>query len=174
MAYVNEHSALIKELNKFEKVTRKNNDLGEGISGIYGMINDESELQSIRFSIVNFTVEQAEKFLSDNKYKVKSFESAAEIDMDNKEVVIENVDLYRAGMTIDGREVSKTKTTKVFENTQKLLKAIPNFKISVKPDGHWSMDERIHDYVQNIRRVKNRIVGDIVSSSMEIISDISK
>jgi hypothetical protein len=76
--YPNEHAARIKEPGQFDSFRRKNNEFGDGIHVIYGIKDEESEVQSIRFNKNKFTVVEAKKWLKDNNWKYISFEPASE------------------------------------------------------------------------------------------------
>ena len=172
MPYVNEHAARIKDPKQYDSFNRKNDEFGEGIDIIYGIKDDKSEVQAIRFDAKKFTEEEAREWLEVNNYEPIEFEAAVEVEENSAEMIIENVDIWRAGNTVDGREVSKSKLEKVFQNTLAMLRAIPNFRITVKPDGHWHTSEKIIAYADNIRKVGSRIVCDIVTRSMDIVKDI--
>ena len=172
MPYINEHAARIKDPKQYDSFDRKNNDLFPGIHIIYGVKDDKSEVQAIRFDAKKFTEEEAQEWLEVNNYEPIEFEPAVEVEDNSAEMIIENVDIWRAGNTVDGREVSKSKLEKVYQATLAMLRAIPNFRITVKPDGHWHTSEKIIAYADNIRKVGNRIVCDIVTRSMDIVKDI--
>ena len=176
MPYPNEHAARLIEPSKFEpdSFRRENDKFGKGIHAIFGKLKGEDSmtLQTLRFDSKEFTEEQAKEWLDEHDYSPIDFEPAIEIDNNAADIIIENVDICRAGTTVDGREVSKSRLEKVYQNTLKMLRAIPNFRISVKPEGHWHNSEKIIAYADNIRRVGNRIVADIITKSKDIIRDI--
>ena len=77
MPYPNEHAARIKDPKKYKDFRRVNNKLGEGIHVIFGIKNNgSSEIQSIRFSISNFTASKAKSWLKKHEIKEILFEKA--------------------------------------------------------------------------------------------------
>jgi hypothetical protein len=69
-----QHSAIIQDRTKYDKVRRKSNSFGTGIDAVFGITkNDKSELQEIRFDKEKFTVEEAKKWLKQHDYKSLEF-----------------------------------------------------------------------------------------------------
>jgi hypothetical protein len=77
MPYPKEHAARINEPEKYDKITRKNDAGGPGVDFIYGITGDKPEIQAVRFDKEKFTVDQAKKWLKDNKMKEIKFEPAS-------------------------------------------------------------------------------------------------
>lgn len=78
MPFPNEHSARILDPKQFKKFRRKNNAGGKGVHFIYGILNSKtSKLQSIRFSVKEFTVKEAKAWLKKHKIKYIKFEPAS-------------------------------------------------------------------------------------------------
>lgn len=76
--YPNEHNARITEPDQYQGFRRMNDELGNGIHVILGLIDGQSEVQSIRFDKTKWTVEQSQAWLSDKGYKPLKFEPAIE------------------------------------------------------------------------------------------------
>ena len=67
--YPNEHAAQIREPDKYQGFRRMNDELGNGIHVILGLIDGQSEIQSIRFDKTKWTVEQSQVWLGDEGYE---------------------------------------------------------------------------------------------------------
>ena len=80
MPYVNEHSARIKDPKGFDSFDRKNDEFSPGIHIIYGIKDDKSEVQAIRFDAKKFTEEEAREWLEVNNYEPIEFEAAVEVE----------------------------------------------------------------------------------------------
>ena len=74
--YPNEHAARISDPDKFDEFRRDVDAGGQGIDFIYGINDNELELQSIRFDSDQYSVEQAEQWLTENDYQPIKFEPA--------------------------------------------------------------------------------------------------
>jgi hypothetical protein len=76
--YPSEHAQRVNSPDKYEKLRRQNNKFGDGIHVIFGVLADgKTEVQAIRFDKSQFTVDEAKKWLEDNKYKTSGFEEAS-------------------------------------------------------------------------------------------------
>lgn len=88
--YPNEHAARIKDPDKYERFARENDAFGRGIDAIYGIVDNTSELQAIRFDKDLFTVDEARAWLADHDYEPIEFEPATErADMERQEPTTE-------------------------------------------------------------------------------------
>lgn len=76
--YPNEHNARITEPDQYQGFRRMNDELGNGIHVILGLIDGQSEIQSIRFDKTKWTVEQSQAWLADEGYEPLKFEPAIE------------------------------------------------------------------------------------------------
>jgi HK97 family phage major capsid protein/HK97 family phage prohead protease len=76
--YPNEHNARITEPDQYQGFRRMNDELGNGIHVILGLIDGQSEIQSIRFDKTKWTVEQSQAWLADEGYEPLEFEPAIE------------------------------------------------------------------------------------------------
>lgn len=76
--YPNEHAARITDPEKYQGFRRMNDELGDGIHIILGLLDGTSEIQSIRFDKTKWTVDQAQQWLNDNGYEPIKFEPAIE------------------------------------------------------------------------------------------------
>ena len=75
--YPNEHAARLEDPDKYESFRRKNNEGGEGIDFIYGILPEGgAELQAIRFDKDRFTPAEAKAWLNDHDFKAILFEEA--------------------------------------------------------------------------------------------------
>lgn len=74
--YPMEHAARLRDPAQYDEFRRENGAGGEGVDFIYGIKDDESELQAIRFSIEQFTAEQARQWLVENDHTAIQFEEA--------------------------------------------------------------------------------------------------
>lgn len=84
--YPNEHAARIQDPDKYQGFRRMNDELGDGIHIVLGLLDGESELQSIRFEKTKWSVDEAQQWLAENDYSVLKFEPAIEEkDMENQE-----------------------------------------------------------------------------------------
>jgi len=81
MPYPGEHSARLKDPDRYVRFRRENNYFRTGIHAIWGIMEDETvELQAIRFDADKYTVAQAKKWLRDHEFDYILFEPAAEED----------------------------------------------------------------------------------------------
>lgn len=76
--YPNEHAARINDPDKYEDFRRVNDELGDGIDVIYGLLASGGEIQSIRFDKLKWSVDDAKAWLDDHDYTVIEFEPAME------------------------------------------------------------------------------------------------
>ena len=74
--YPTEHAARLRDPGQYDEFRRENNAGGEGVDFIYGIKDGESELQAIRFSIEQFTAEQARQWLAEHDHTAIEFEEA--------------------------------------------------------------------------------------------------
>ncbi|HSG59821.1 MAG TPA: phage major capsid protein [Pseudomonadales bacterium] len=78
MPFPNEHAARLRDPDRYQNFRRVNDEFGEGIDAIYGIIDNQSELQAIRFDKNLFTVQEAKQWLEDNDFEPILFEEAME------------------------------------------------------------------------------------------------
>lgn len=76
--YPNEHAARINDPDKYEDFRRVNDELGDGIDVIYGLLASGGEIQSIRFDKLKWSVDDAKAWLAENDYEPLEFEPASE------------------------------------------------------------------------------------------------
>lgn len=74
--YPNEHAFRINNPDKYDSLRRKNNEFGDGIDVIYGILNNKSEVQALRFKKDKWTYEAAKKWVKDHNYNPISSEPA--------------------------------------------------------------------------------------------------
>ena len=87
MPFPNEHSARLKNPDKYMRIRRQNNKFGSGIHAIFGVLKSgKTELQAIRFSKSKFTIERVRKWLKENDYKAISVEKVSKDSLDTKDV----------------------------------------------------------------------------------------
>lgn len=90
--YPNEHAARIQNPDKYQGFRRMNDELGDGIHIVLGLLDGQSELQSIRFDKTKWSVDEAQQWLAENDYSVLKFEPAIEEKaMEEQQVDIEEV-----------------------------------------------------------------------------------
>ena len=92
--YVGEHAARIMEPDQFDDFARENDAGGRGIDFIYGIADNVSEIQSIRFDAQVFSVDEAMDWLAEHDFEPIKFEPAIE----------ERTDLMDARHIIDVQE----------------------------------------------------------------------
>lgn len=66
--YPNEHACRILSPDGWDRVRRQNDKFGSGIHAIWGIKDNKSELQAIRFDKSKFTPAQAKKWCKDHEY----------------------------------------------------------------------------------------------------------
>jgi hypothetical protein len=76
MPFPNEHSGRLKDPDQFDRIRRENDKFGSGIDVIWGVKNNKSEIQAIRFDAKKFSASEAKKWLADHDHKTISFEPA--------------------------------------------------------------------------------------------------
>ena len=88
--YPNEHSARLTNPDKYDIFRREKDAGGKGIDFIYGINDQGSEIQAIRFDEKEFTEEEAKQWLKDNDFDYILFEAALKergAKMENRHVV---------------------------------------------------------------------------------------
>ena len=75
--YPNEHAARIKEPKQFDSIKRQNDKFGPGIHALFGIKDNKSEVQAIRFSKDKVTPDEAKEWLKKHDYTPIEFEPAA-------------------------------------------------------------------------------------------------
>jgi len=96
--YLGEHAARIADPDQFDSFSRRNNEGGTGVDFVYGIKDGGAEVQSIRFKVENYTVEQAREWLEENDFEPLLFEPAAPVDEGRSNVVISPQDMEAASM----------------------------------------------------------------------------
>lgn len=74
--YPNEHAARLVEPSQFDDFRRESDAGGNGIDFIYGLKDNSSELQSIRFDAEIYTADEAREWLSQHDFSPIEFEPA--------------------------------------------------------------------------------------------------
>lgn len=74
--YPNEHACRVSDPKQYDEIRRKNDEFGEGIDVLYGVKDDESEVQAIRFDKNKFTAQEAKDWAKEHDYKCTEFEAA--------------------------------------------------------------------------------------------------
>lgn len=74
--YPMEHAARLTDPGQYDEFRRENDAGGEGVDFIYGIKEGAAELQAIRFSIKQFTAEQARQWLVEHDHTAIEFEEA--------------------------------------------------------------------------------------------------
>ena len=74
--YPNEHAARLTDPDQYDSIRRVNDEGGPGIDFIYGIKDDKSEIQAIRFDKDRYTPAEARQWLSDHDFSAISFEEA--------------------------------------------------------------------------------------------------
>lgn len=102
--YENEHAARIIEPSKFEQDSFRRKNIKKGIDIIIGKLKNEDSMttQAYRFSVDEFTAEEAKKWLKDNNIKYISFEAAKNKSKEKSEtpVVTGNNNQEETSMTL--------------------------------------------------------------------------
>jgi HK97 family phage major capsid protein/HK97 family phage prohead protease len=97
--YPNEHSARLHDPGQYDSLRRVNDDLGRGIDAIYGVKDETTELQAIRFDAAQFSADEARAWLDENDYEPIEFEEATGRAMDDISRDLEGQILKRAEAT---------------------------------------------------------------------------
>ena len=85
--YPGEHAARIRDPEEFDSFSRRNDEGGDGVDFVYGIKGDMVLVQSIRFDVDLFTVEQAQEWLDRNDFEPLLFEPAEPVDEERTDVV---------------------------------------------------------------------------------------
>jgi len=97
--YPNEHAARINEPDGYDYFRRRKDAGGDGIDFIFGIKDNKSEIQSIRFDAEMFSETEAKEWLDDNNFKPIKFEPATserdmseeiEVELDNQEIQMDD------------------------------------------------------------------------------------
>ncbi|MGA0806450.1 MAG: HK97 family phage prohead protease, partial [Pseudohongiellaceae bacterium] len=97
--YPNEHAARLHDPAQYDSLRRVNDDLGRGIDAIYGIKDETTELQAIRFDAAQFSADEARAWLDENGYEPIEFEEATGRAMDDISRDLEGQILKRAEVT---------------------------------------------------------------------------
>jgi HK97 family phage major capsid protein/HK97 family phage prohead protease len=89
--YPNEHAARINEPDQYDDFRREADAGGSGIDFIYGIVDNTSEIQSIRFDADRYTEAEAREWLDDHDYEPIKFEPAIGERGDDMENIEENI-----------------------------------------------------------------------------------
>ena len=104
--YPNEHAARLTDPDKYDEFAREEDAGGQGIDFIYGIKDDNAEIQAIRFDKNLYSVEDAKKWLEEHDFVPILFEPASEERMEeNKEVTVEATEEVRAEEVAQTEEV---------------------------------------------------------------------
>jgi len=127
MPYLNEHAARVRNPASFEPDSFRSKELKDGVRLILGKLkngNGSMTVQAYRFPVDNFTVEQARKWLEDNKVKFIKFEPSSEIgeSMNNNDLKHYGILGMRWGVRRGTRSNSNMGVGKYSKNS-KLIKA---------------------------------------------------
>ena len=78
MPFPNEHAARQADPGQFDRFRRQAKPKGapKGISFIFGVKDNKSQIQSIRFDRKLWTVERAKEWLKNHNFKTSGFEAA--------------------------------------------------------------------------------------------------
>jgi len=97
--YPNEHAARINDPENYDYFRRRQDAGGDGIDFIFGIKDNKSEIQSIRFDAEMFSESEAKEWLDDNNFKPIKFEPATserdmseeiEVELDNEEIQMDD------------------------------------------------------------------------------------
>lgn len=119
--YPSEHSARIESPEGYDRIRRSNDYFKDGIHAIFGVKDNKSEIQAIRFDKNKYTVEQAKQWLKDHKFETIKFETASESD------VQESLDNLTTLLSEPGRVISganEKKIRDVIDLLQKILQQL--------------------------------------------------
>jgi HK97 family phage major capsid protein/HK97 family phage prohead protease len=97
--YPNEHAARLHDPGQYDSLRRVNDDMGRGIDAIYGIKDETTELQAIRFDAAQFSADEARAWLDENGYEPIEFEEATGRAMDDISRDLEGQILKRAEVT---------------------------------------------------------------------------
>ena len=89
--YPNEHAARINEPDQYDDFRREADAGGSGIDFIYGIVDNTSEIQSIRFDADRYTEAEAREWLDDHDFEPIKFEPAIGERGDDMENIEENI-----------------------------------------------------------------------------------
>ncbi len=89
MPYPNEHAARVKDPSAFDPESFRNKDLKNGIRIIVAKLKGEDAMtvQAYRFSVKQFTPEEAKQWLKDHKVSYIMFEAASEPEVTHSGVI---------------------------------------------------------------------------------------
>jgi HK97 family phage major capsid protein len=74
--YPNEHAARISDPDQYDRFRREADAGGDGIDFIYGIVDNTSEIQSIRFDADRYTEAEARQWLTEHDFDPIKFEPA--------------------------------------------------------------------------------------------------
>jgi len=119
--YPNEHAARLKEPDQYDDFRRESDAGGEGIDFIYGIKNNNSELQAIRFDKNRYSVQQAKAWLEEHDMEPILFEPASEErdmslqESEHDETVIESrlddAEVQHRSMAIEASPIDEKRRT---------------------------------------------------------------
>jgi HK97 family phage major capsid protein len=164
--YPNEHAARLKDPSQYDQFRRENDAFGSGIDAIYGIKDQKSELQAIRFDAKLFSPSEAKAWLDDHEYSPILFEEATgEDDMTDEERMMVTVEVeIDTDPKPEAEDVPEEETPQVEDDMT--LSMAPNFAL----DMDRSADLSKRSILMDAKPVdeKSRRVRIAVSSEMPV------
>lgn len=154
MPYPNEHAARVINPDFFEPDSLRSKELKDGIRLIVGKLkggNGSMITQAYRFSVDNFTIEQAKKWLEDHKIKFIKFEPAENV---SKKDILEHVGIL--GMKW-GHRRSQGKSNSHPQKIDKFKKVLN--KVKNRPASEYTKKD-----LQRGRRIASAILLGYIAS----------
>lgn len=74
--YPNEHAARLTDPDQYDSIRRINDEGGKGIDFLYGIKDNKTEIQSIRFDASQYSPDEAKTWLSEHDFSPIKFEEA--------------------------------------------------------------------------------------------------
>lgn len=170
MPFRSEHAARMKDPGQFKEFRRENDKMGMGVDVIWGIKDDgKTELQAVRFDKSKFTPEECQKWLKDHDMSPIEFEPAIETAEKDKDdtILLDQEPLQ----IIRGAEIFKTGTWKGKQFETKDLDEMVNnwrefkdswFQPAVKDGHHFEPGKPALGYLDNVRRVGDKLIADLV------------
>ena len=133
MPYKNEHAARLKDPSQFTKFSRVNDKFGNGIDAIFGIKNNKTQLQAIRFDKSLFTTERAHNWLKKHNYKPIKFEKAISENNNFKLFFYKKLNEEKVTYTKIIKDINDSDLTDYYLYSDKNNKFLPITKVENTP-----------------------------------------
>lgn len=180
MPYKLQHSARLRDPGQFKEFRRENDKMGEGVDVIWGITEaGTTETQAIRFDKTKFTEDECKTWLKEHDMSPIEFEPAVETASEDTDTTIlldqaifhtiKGVEIFRTG-TWKGRSFVESDLDEMVTNWREFKYTW--FQPAVKDGHHFEPGKPALGYLDNIRRVGQKLVADLIELPVKVFEMI--